>query len=196
MDIVVSGISKSFGTKIVLHKYNAVFPAHSTTCIMGPSGCGKTTLLRILMGLLPPDTGSVIGVPQLKSAVFQEDRLCESFSAVANVRLVCDKSITDRQIVQQLDKFGLQGSLSQPVSELSGGMRRRVAIVRALLADSEVLFLDEPFKGLDAETRRVTMRHVQESVRGKTVIMVTHSREEAVAIADRVIEMQGIGPSL
>ncbi len=191
MDIVVSDLTKSFGTNRVLDKCNATFPEHETTCLMGPSGCGKTTLLNILMGLTCPDSGTVQGVPQLKSAVFQEDRLCENFNAVANVRLVCDKSVDDSLIIKHLEDIGLKDSLRQPVSELSGGMKRRVAIVRAILAESDILFLDEPFKGLDEETKRATMQYVRDNIKGRTVILVTHNIEEARMFAAQLVTMKG-----
>ncbi|HBK86792.1 MAG TPA: sulfate transporter [Firmicutes bacterium] len=191
MDIVVSDLTKSFGTNRVLDKCNATFPEHETTCLMGPSGCGKTTLLNILMGLTCPDSGTVQGVPQLKSAVFQEDRLCENFNAVANVRLVCDKSVDDSLIIKHLEDIGLKDSLRQPVSELSGGMKRRVAIVRAILAESDILFLDEPFKGLDEETKRATMQYVRDNIKGRTVILVTHNIEEARVFAAQLVTMKG-----
>ncbi|NLY54311.1 MAG: ABC transporter ATP-binding protein [Firmicutes bacterium] len=189
MDIIVSNLSKSFGSKRVLDRFNATFPARSVTCLMGPSGCGKTTLLNILMGLMQADSGEIAGMPQLKSAVFQEDRLCESFNAVANVRLVCDKGVNNEEIIRHLERVGLAGSWQQAVSELSGGMRRRVAIVRAMLAPSEILFLDEPFKGLDQDTKQMTMQYVKDNIKEKTVIMVTHSLEEAEAFADQLIVM-------
>jgi len=190
MDIKISGLSKSYGENHVLRDLNLTFPEKAITCIMGPSGCGKTTLLNILMGLTRPDQGKVEGVPKKKSAVFQEDRLCESFSAVSNVRLVCEKRVDDEKIIAHLDKVGLKESCKKPVGELSGGMKRRVAIVRAILASSEILFLDEPFKGLDDDTKKVTMEYVKENARGRTVIMVTHNIEEAKAFGGRIIQLK------
>ena len=133
MDIVISEISKSFGENIVLNKFSANIPENKTTFIMGPSGCGKTTLINILMGLMREDSGAVTGLPTNKSAVFQEDRLCESFNAVSNVRLVCEKKIKDEEIYSHLAEIGLRDD-SKSCIELSGGMRRRVAVVRAILA--------------------------------------------------------------
>ena len=189
MDIVVSNLSKSFGTNQVLVDLNITFPEHEITCIMGPSGCGKTTLLKILMGFIHPDKGTVRGVPKLKSAVFQEDRLCESFNAVSNIRLICDRKVDTGKIILHLEKIGLKGSLDRQVREFSGGMKRRVAIVRAILAKSDVLFLDEPFKGLDVDTKKDVMQYVKENIQGKTVIMVTHSMEEVKALHGRLITM-------
>jgi NitT/TauT family transport system ATP-binding protein len=158
---------------------------------MGPSGCGKTTLLNILMGFIRPDGGSVRGVPRFKSAVFQEDRLCESFNAVSNVRFVCDRKVDTSKVISHLENIGLKDSLDQPVSELSGGMKRRVAIVRSIFAKSDVLFLDEPFKGLDVDTKKDVMQYLKDNMQGRTVIMVTHSIDEVKALNGKLITMSG-----
>ena len=141
---------------------------------MGPSGCGKTTLLRILLGLETADAGTITGLEGRRmSAVFQEDRLCENVSAVSNLRLV-NPALSRRAAEAALTELGLGEALSQPVREFSGGMKRRVAILRALLAEFDLLLADEPFKGLDEETKRQTMAYFAEHTRGKTVILVTH----------------------
>jgi len=106
------------------------------------------------MRLERPDAGQIEGLPDKISAVFQEERLCGPFSALANVRLVTGKSVSHQTIVQHLADIGLSGSMQQPVRTLSGGQQRRVSIVRAMLADSELILLDEPFKGLDADTKK------------------------------------------
>lgn len=190
MNIVVSNLTKSFGENLVLDRFSATFPKHEATCIMGPSGTGKTTLLNILMGLWTPDSGTLSGVPYLKSAVFQEDRLCESFNAVSNVRLVCDKKVSKDQIISHLTSIGLKDSSGKPVSEYSGGMKRRVAIVRAMITHSDILFLDEPFKGLDDETKEKTMQYVKNNINGRTVIMITHNIEEVRAFNGHLITLQ------
>ncbi|MEG6614310.1 ATP-binding cassette domain-containing protein [Pseudoclostridium thermosuccinogenes] len=196
MDIVVSEITKRFGSNLVLDRFSATFPKSELTFLMGPSGCGKTTLLNILMGFISPDEGTISGVPELKSAVFQEDRLCESFNAVSNVRLACDRKVDKNTIISHLERIGLKGSLSKPVSELSGGMKRRVAIVRAMLAESDILFLDEPFKGLDDETKKTTIQYVKDNMGKRTVIMVTHDMDEVKALGGRLITMSGKPASL
>ena len=184
MDIHIKDITKSFGGNLVLDRLNMTIPEKERTCIMGPSGCGKTTLLNILMGFLQPDGGRVDGVPRLKSAVFQEDRLCEDFNAVSNVRLVCGKKTSNRQILSHLESIGLsiKDDMAKPVGEFSGGMKRRVAIVRAIMAQSEVLFLDEPFKGLYGDTKKTAIDYVKRHTGGKTVIVVTHDPEEVKAL--------------
>lgn len=189
MDIVISGLTKKYGENLVLDGFKANIKANRTTFIMGPSGCGKTTLINILMGIVIPDSGTISGVPELKSAVFQEDRLCESFNAVSNVRLVCEKKIKNATIVEHLERIGLKGDLSKPVAEFSGGMKRRVAIVRAILAKSKILFLDEPFKGLDSETKKLAIEYLKDNTKGKTVIIVTHDIDEVKAFDGDIITM-------
>lgn len=189
MDIQIEGLSKSFGNKPVLRNFSATIRAGKVTAIMGPSGCGKTTLLHLLLGILRPDGGTISGIPVYKSAVFQEERLCEPFSAIANVRMVCTKEVSAATIEEHLLRLGLKDSLRKPVAELSGGMKRRVAIVRAMLAKSDIVFLDEPFKGLDAELKQQVMRYVQDSTKGKTVVMITHDGEEVRQMEADLISM-------
>ncbi len=186
MDIIMENITARYDKKDILKDFSAVFPEQSTTVIMGASGCGKTTLLHLLLNLLHPVSGTISGVPDRISVVFQEDRLCEDFSAVENVRLVLRK-YRDNDIEESLRQIGLGDSLHMPVSQLSGGMRRRVAIVRAILAESDLILLDEPFKGLDANTKTVVIRYLQQKTKGKTVVLVTHDEEEASLLADKVI---------
>jgi NitT/TauT family transport system ATP-binding protein len=189
MDIVVSNLSKNYGAICVLDCFSASFCEHGITCVMGPSGCGKTTLLHILMGLLTPDSGTVRGVPVRKSAVFQEDRLCESFGAVANIHLVCDRSVENKRMIEHLEEIGLKDSLGQPASELSGGQKRRVALARAVLATSDVLFLDEPFKGLDDQTKATVIQYLKRHTQGKTLIAVTHDMDEVHVLGGELIVM-------
>ena len=189
-NIEVRDLTKRFGEKRVLEGFSAIFPVGATTCVMGPSGCGKTTLLHILLGLEHADSGSIDGLPPRISAVFQEERLCEDFTAVTNVRLVTGRVVTDTEIERCLAAFGLAGSTRVPVRELSGGMKRRVAIARAVLAEGDLLVLDEPFKGLDEGTRRLVADEVKRRTAGRTVVMVTHDPAEAVMMDAGVMEMR------
>ncbi len=193
-DIIMTGLHKRFGEKRVLCDFSATLPGGEMTVVMGPSGCGKTTLLQMLMGFLRPDKGQVQGMPHHKSAVFQEDRLCEDFSAVSNVQMVCGRKVPESEIVSHLERLDLAGSLRQPVRELSGGMRRRVAIVRAMLAPADIIFLDEPFKGLDEQTRDKVLQYVLAQTCGRTVVAVTHSREEAEALGGVLLRMVPVEP--
>ena len=172
-------IGKRFGDKQVLRRVNLTLPEGETPCLMAPSGAGKTTLVRILLGLLEPDEGRVEGLRGRRlAAVFQEDRLVETMDAVSNLRLFNPK-LSRIAAADALIAFGLEDSLRQPVRELSGGMRRRVALLRALLAEWDFLALDEPFKGLDEETRRRVIRRTREMTAGRTVLLVTHDAGEA-----------------
>ena len=187
-DIVVSNLSKSYDGKPVLRDFNAVFRAGRITTIMGESGCGKTTLLNILLGLISPDSGSVTGLPKRVSAVFQEDRLCDDFTALSNVLMVTGNSGRARG-QRLLAELGLGDELRTRARELSGGMRRRVAIARALVYDAELLILDEGFKGLDGATRAVVIDAIKHHCAGKTVISVTHAPEEAELLGGEVLRM-------
>jgi len=155
---------------------------------MGPSGVGKTTLLRIMMGLELPDRGEVVGFGGLKkSAVFQEDRLLEGLSAAANVSAACRRPPGAGAVMESLAAVGIgPDSCSQPVRSMSGGQRRRVAIVRALEAEYDALFLDEPFKGLDEATKAMALRYVRARSAGRTVFLVTHDESECVAMGGTV----------
>ena len=188
-DIIISNLEKSFGERRVLQNFNAVFPAGELSCIMGRSGCGKTTLLNILLGLLAADSGEIENLPQKISCIFQEDRLCEDFSAVTNIRITSDKNVDKSEIEAQLKTVGLGDSLYRPVRELSGGMKRRVAIVRALMAEGELIIMDEPFKGLDESTKHQVAEYVKSRIRGRTAIMVTHDEDEVAMMGGKLIVM-------
>ena len=177
--IVVENLSKSFQDISVLRDWSGSFPDGAVSCIMGESGCGKTTLLRILMGLESCDSGCILGLEgKRKSAVFPEHRLCENLSPLSNLKLVCGSHRSRQELVQDLEATGLEDCFQKPVRELSDGMCRRVSIVRALEIPFDVLFLDEPFRGLDAYSRLLTIDLMKRRTVGKTVIMVTHNPEE------------------
>lgn len=171
-------VSKSFDGKNVISHFSARFEKGGHYCLMGASGSGKTTLLNLLLGLIRPDSGRIEKPDDLRfSAVFQEDRLMEQMTAAANVTLVSRASHAEAE--KLLLRLGIESdSLPQPVSAYSGGMKRRVALCRALLAEYDVLVLDEPYKGLDEETRALVMGIVKEYTQNKTVLLVTHDRDE------------------
>ena len=188
MNLVLEHISKAYGEKTVLKDFSHTFPAGKRTCIMGPSGCGKTTLLRIILGLEAPDQGTMSGRPERVSAVFQENRLFEDFSALSNLVAVCHHG--DKQVMaDHLTELGLGDSLHKPVRTLSGGMKRRVAIARAVLAPGELIILDEPFTGLDKDTKEEVLTYLKHHTLGRTLIIVTHDPAERDALADEVLDM-------
>lgn len=177
MDITIKNVSKSFDGKPVLSHLTATVPLGKTTFLMGRSGCGKTTLLNILMGLLPPDSGTISGIPKTISAVFQEDRLCEEFSLLRNL-LICAPNVTRETALQHLREVELDKASLLSCNQLSGGMKRRTAIVRAVLAPSEFLILDEPLKGLDQQTRDITSQYLKQHTQNRTTLWVTHDPDE------------------
>lgn len=183
------GICKAFGDKQVLKDLSFSIPEGEVTAVMGPSGCGKTTLLRILLGLETADSGTVTGRESRRvSAVFQEDRLLLRLTAAGNLRFVAETEAQRREIPALLMEMGLTQETG-PAAEFSGGMKRRLAIARALLAEYDLLVLDEPFRGLDRETKARVMAAVRRRSAGKTVLLVTHDEAEARAWTDRVVTL-------
>ena len=181
--IKIDELNKSFGDTAVFKEFSAEFEDGSVTCIMGSSGVGKTTLLRILMGLEDYDDGRITGIEnKTMAAVFQEDRLCENLTVSANIRMTGgkdEKGISEQEVVKYLEIIGMKDMAGKQVSELSGGMKRRVAILRAVLADRDIVFFDEPLKGLDQETEKKVMETIVPLLSGKTVLWVTHREDEA-----------------
>ncbi len=182
MTIEAEHIYKSYGGKPVLEDFSLDVSSDSSYVITGESGAGKTTFLRILLGLEKPDQGRIRLLGDYKysrvnaGVVFQEDRLCEDFSAAENVAMV-SKKLSERIARQELEKLLPADQLDKPVRELSGGMRRRVCIVRACVVPSDVLVMDEPFTGLDEENRRKCIDYIR-SVQGSTPLVLTaHSLE-------------------
>lgn len=191
MPIELHSLCKSFDGRGILQNLSASFPDGQITCIVGPSGCGKTTLLNLILGLLLPDSGEITGLPSGRiAAVFQEDRLIEHLSPLANSRLVLPRSFPESEILHALESVGLKDAARQPVRELSGGMKRRAALVRALLTDSPLIVMDEPFKGLDAETRETVIRFAKPRLRGRTALIVTHDPAEAKMLGAEIFELK------
>lgn len=174
--IEIKEVSKSYDKK-VLDKVSFTVEPGSIMVITGPSGKGKTTLLNIMMGLVSPDSGEVIGIPEKKSCVFQEDRLLENFTVEENLKLVSELPV--EKLKEECSVLLGEKEFSQKVREFSGGMKRRVSILRALLTSSEVIFMDEPFKGLDVELKKKVIRYTLEKRKDRTLFVVTHDISEA-----------------
>lgn len=190
MDAIVSNLTVSFNNRSVLKNLSLTFRENTTTCIVGPSGCGKTTLLNAMLGLIKPDCGTIAGVDLKRTAVvFQEDRLIDHLTPLDNIRLVLPHGCRSREVLQALDAIGLGESISRPVSTLSGGMKRRVALLRALLTDADLLLLDEPFKGLDTATRELVIRFMRPLILNRTIVLVTHAPEEAELLSGSIIDL-------
>ena len=180
-NIIIEKLCKSYGDNHVLNSIGFEFEAGKISCLMGESGIGKTTLLKILMGLEKKDSGHVSGIDENTkiSAVFQEERLCDNLTSLGNILMVCDKNISRDVIKKHLSLVLLENTALKKVSLLSGGMRQRVAIVRALIVSSDIVLMDEPFKGLDEETKKAVVAYIIDKQHGRTVLVVTHNSEDA-----------------
>ena len=172
MELHIENLCKAFDGRPVLE--HVTFTAGTgVTCVMAPSGAGKTTLLRILLGLERPDSGNFTGNVRW-AAVFQEDRLLEHLDAMGNLRFVLGAALDETAAGALLTELGLGDTAGKPVREFSGGMKRRLALARALLAPSDALALDEPFTGLDEENRARCQALIRRMAPGKPVLLVTH----------------------
>ncbi|MBQ8802671.1 MAG: ABC transporter ATP-binding protein [Tyzzerella sp.] len=162
--------------------------------IVGPSGCGKSTLLSIITGLISPEKGSVVLNGKSIGYMLQKDHLLEWRSVYRNIMLGLEiqHKITPESKIKAralLDQYGLLDFAAAKPSELSGGMRQRVALIRTLILEPDLLLLDEPFSALDYQTRLAVGDDIGQIIRkeGKTAILVTHDLAEAVSLGDRVI---------
>jgi NitT/TauT family transport system ATP-binding protein len=197
--IVVDGVGHGFGQRPVLRDVSFQVAPHELLCIVGQSGCGKTTLLRILAGLLTPDSGSAaidgetVAGPSPKIAmVFQQFGLFPWKSVRANIAYGLEKrgrSDPDR-VAGLMRTIGLADAADRYPHQLSGGMQQRVGLARALAVEPEVLLMDEPFGSLDAITREQLQEEllgIWERDPGITGVFITHDIDEAILLGDRVV---------
>lgn len=188
--IRLKNVCKSYGNQQVLDSFDLEIRDGEHIAVMGRSGIGKTTAVNIILGLVKPDSGSV-DVPKGKriGVVFQEDRLLSHLSAVGNISVAVQEKDTEK-VLSLLADLKLDTELCyKPVSELSGGERRRVSIARALLSDADTFIFDEPFKGIDEQTLELVITVVKRFTQGKALLMITHSKEEAALLCERIIDI-------
>lgn len=170
---------KAFGSKVVFSDFSLTIKDGVTSMIMAPSGWGKTTLLRI-MSLLDKDyEGEVEPKEERNIVLFQENRLVEGISVLSNLMAL---GVEKERCLETLTSLGLFDERDKKVSELSGGMKRRVALSRVLLLPGERYFLDEPFTGLDDECKKETADYIAHRLKGKTVIVVSHNKEDGALL--------------
>jgi len=193
--VLVKNLNKSFGDNKVLVNLNLNFEKNKITVVTGPSGCGKTTLLNIISGIEKPDSGEVILKDHSISFIFQEDRLIPDLTVYKNIEFVLKSTLTPLEskpiIEKYLELVKLTEAKDKYPEQLSGGMKRRVAVARAFAYRSDLLIMDEPFKGLDDKLKKEI---VDEFLRiynqdKRTVILVTHDMDEAVFLGDTIIDL-------
>ena len=198
--VTVKNVFKNYGETEALRDLSLDFPRGELTSLLGPSGCGKTTLLKIIAGLLPATSGEVIVNGQIvkepgpdRAFVFQDFALLPWASVIRNVGFGLElrgvaKSERESIAAKYIGDVGLKGFENSFPHELSGGMRQRVGLARALSVDSKVLLMDEPFSAVDEQTRRKFQEDLLNLVKNenKTFIFVTHSIEEAVYVSDQI----------
>lgn len=168
--ITLEAVSKRYGEQQVLTQVDACYDNQQIHTLSTPSGSGKTTLLRLIAGLEQPDAGSIQCSGRC-SMMFQEDRLCEEYSAIRNVEMVTGNRERAKAALLQLLE---EDALDKPCKQLSGGMKRRVALVRALEAESDYVLLDEPFTGMDAVTRQAAWDYIQARIEARILLVATH----------------------
>lgn len=192
MSIIITDLCKTFDDNEVLKNVNITLKDNSIYCLMGASGIGKTTLLRILMGLEHADSGSISGIDiKSISCMFQEDRLIPYLSAIDNVRIVLrGKNNNNREEVRNhLLSILPDDSLDMPVSSLSGGMKRRVALARALSYSGKLIILDEPFTGLDKDTKLNVIDYILKMRNNRTLLIATHGTDDANLLGAEIIKL-------
>ena len=215
--LTLRSVTKSYDGQPVLSDLSLEFSS-GTYCMMAPSGNGKTTMFRLILGLEKPDSGVILfgtsagdtgnndikassgmvsksdpcrirGMRPLISAVFQENRLLEGYTAIENLRFALGKRYSSEALTAYLLRLLPEDALSKPVCEFSGGMKRRVAILRAILAPTDIILMDEPFTGLDADTRQLTIDLVKELCAGKLLIIATHAEDDAELLGAKIIHL-------
>ena len=181
----VQNLCKYYGGVPVLRDVSfSVKPG--VTCVMAPSGAGKTTLLRILLGLETADSGTISGDCRW-AAVFQEDRLLEHLDAMDNLRFVLGRGLDVPKASALLEELGLGDVGEKPVRVFSGGMKRRLSLLRALLVPFDLLILDEPFNGLDSENRKKAAALVRNHAQNKILLFAAHTKEDAALLGAEIL---------
>ncbi len=171
--IQFKNVSKKFDEKIIFSSFSYQFEDHQTYVITGVSGKGKTTLLNLMMGLVKPDEGTVISEGTFSTA-FQQTRLLEGYSILKNLQLFSKMPVSQ---LEQIIKEVVAVEPGQIVASLSAGQKQRVSLLRALLNDSDILLLDEPFTGLDSQTSQLMMEVIKRYQNNRLLVIVTHDKE-------------------
>lgn len=186
MSISFERVCFSYDKMPIFHDVTWQLPECGIVCLWGASGCGKTTALRLLAGLEKPISGKVSDVKRV-AMVFQEDRLLPWCTALENVMLIGAEETVAYELLMALG-LTVEEMTALP-SHLSGGQQRRVALARALAADSDLLLLDEPFNGLDEDTWQDVIPLLRKVAESRPIVLVTHIREQVQALGASVIHL-------
>ncbi len=197
--ISIQNLQKKFGHLSVIEDFNLSIEKGKIYCVFGPSGCGKTTLINILSGVLPFDGGSIKGIRDYKcSYIFQEERLLPWYNLEENIKFVLDKTKIDKNNMNLCEEYlklvELESFKESYPEELSGGMKRRASIARALAYRGQVLIMDEPFKGLHLEVKHKLMDYIIKYFNTffSYCIFVTHDIDEALYLSNEIITVRGL----
>ncbi len=189
----IDNLSFSYGNEKIIDRFSIELDGNGIYAIMGPSGCGKSTLFSLICGLLKPDDGSIVYDYKKVSYAFQEPRLIPHMTAAENVNFVLGgKKSTLEKAKKALQAVGLGSDSEKYPSELSGGMQKRVALARALAFDGDLLLLDEPFTGLDEETKEDIIELIKEIGKSKLILMITHDGAEAEKCSANILHFNQI----
>lgn len=184
--IVFSSVSFAYPEKSVLHDFSMhVLPGEQVR-LTGASGAGKTTVLKLILGLKRPQSGEIRVNAGRVSVLFQEDRLLPFYTVAGNLDLFCDPA----RARELLDELGIASAADQYPSQLSGGIARRAALARALTLDADLYLFDEPFTGLDAESRKTCLSVLRRRLADRTAVFVSHLAEDAEELPLREIPVR------
>ena len=214
--LTLRSVTKSYDGQPVLSDLSLEFSSGTFYCLMAPSGNGKTTMFRLILGLEKPDSGVILfgtsagdtgnndikassgtvsksdlrrlrGMRPLISAVFQENRLLEGYTAIENLRFALGKRYSSEALTAYLLRLLPEDALNKPVCEFSGGMKRRLSLLRALLVPFDLLILDEPFNGLDSENRKKAAALVRNRAQDKILLFAAHTKEDAALLGAEIL---------
>lgn len=182
----INSISKSFENRLLFDNISMILNPFEKIAVTGESGCGKTTFLRIILGLEKPDKGSVKNTFLQTSVVFQENRLFEEISVINN--LLCVEHNKDKA-EYYLEQSGLIDFSKKRTSELSGGMKRRLAVARALFFGGDLFVFDEPLRELDENTEQKMLNLIKQETERSALILVTHNSNHAGLLCDKTLKL-------
>jgi len=190
--ITLQNLTRCFGEHCVIKGLDFRFPERGVVTLMGESGCGKTTVLRLLCRLDRPDGGEIMGLPKRIAVCFQEPRLINHLNCIDNIKFVLPKENNCLDFASNLfDQLGLSDVKESLPGALSGGMKQRLSLIRALSFRGDLLLLDEPFNGLDEVNTSKVAKLIRDAAKQAPVIVVTHHIEEAKLLGKDIYRLEG-----